>query len=100
MKARSIKVGEEMRRKAKILGWFFLLLGIGGIAMGCLLFAGNEYPASGTSCKAICGITLLASEIFNPNVGRFLEGGLLLLVGLGFTFIGHLILKDTRKISP
>ncbi|MDR0217137.1 MAG: hypothetical protein LBJ15_24440 [Comamonas sp.] len=89
-----------MRREAKIAGYFFLLLGIGGIAMGCLLFVGNESPASGTSCKAICGIALLVSEVFNPNVGRFIEGGLLLLAGLGFTFFGHLILKDTRKISP
>lgn len=88
-----------MRREAKILSWFLLILGISSIAMGCLVLAGGTAQTSGSSCKAICGMALLASEIFNPIAGNFIEGSLSILIGSVFAFFGYLILKDTRKLG-
>ena len=86
-----------MRREAKYVGWFLLILGIASIAINCLTLAGGDYQASGTSCKAICGIGLLISEVFNPIMGNFIERSLGILIGSGFAFLGYLILKDTRS---
>ena len=86
-----------MRREAKYVGWFLLILGIASIAINCLTLAGGDYQASGTSCKAICGISLLISEVFNPVVGNFIKASLGILIGSGFAFFGYLLLKDTRK---
>ena len=86
-----------MCREAKFVGWFLLILGITSIAISCIIWAGGDFQAKGTSCKAICGIGLLISEVFNPIMGNFIEGSLGILIGSGFAFLGYLILKDTRS---
>ena len=88
-----------MRREAKFVGWFLLILGISCISIGGIVLAGADFQARGTSCKAICGIGLLISEVFNPIAGNFIEGSLSILIGSGFTYFGYLVLKDSRKMG-
>ena len=86
-----------MCREAKFVGWFLLILGITSIAISCIIWAGGDFQANRTSCKAICGIGLLISEVFNPIMGNFIERSFGILIGSGFAFLGYLILKDTRS---
>jgi hypothetical protein len=60
-----------------------LLLGIFGLFHGVSYFIGNEpLPMGESSCRTICGLILLASQLFGEPVGKLVAGSL--WSGLGF----------------
>jgi len=64
-----------------------LLVGVFGIFIGLDYLAGNQaIPQANMTggCRAICGLTLLFSELFSEDVGKIVAG--ILWLGLGITF--------------
>jgi hypothetical protein len=82
-----------MEREAKWVGWFALVLGCVGILAGVGTLAGGFVPAEGTSCKAICGLALLATEVFGAGVGTLVAGLLWLAAGAACSWFGYRVLK-------
>ena len=94
---RLILVRNRMRREAKIFGWFAVLLGFGGIFSAASTLIGTASQANGLSCKVICGISLLVTQLLEPSVGTLVGGFLWLAAGLAFILFGYLILKDQYR---
>ncbi len=77
-----------MRRSCSILlvlaGAGFLLLGA-GYAMGYLTLPSD----AGSSCRAVCGLGLLLDVLFGQQVGGFLAGSLLTVIGVALLLAGR-----------
>lgn len=78
--ARPFKIRRSnMHREATVFGWFVLILGVLGIASGCEILIRGAIHAEGSSCKALCGISLLLAQFFFAHSGGRC-GGIFLLV--------------------
>lgn len=86
-----------MHREATVFGWFMLILGVLGIANGSDILIRGAIHAEGTSCKAICGLSLLLAKIFTPNIGAVAAGIFYLLLGSCLAFVGYLVLRGRQK---
>lgn len=82
-----------MNRGMRLVGGFFLALGLAGLSMGLGMLAGMEFNATGTACKAACGLVALTEALFGQASGRFLGGLLWLLIGGTFAYIGQRVLR-------
>ncbi|WP_457418232.1 hypothetical protein [Roseateles sp. P5_E7] len=82
-----------MERETKWFGWFALALGGTGILAGVVTLAGEFAPAEGLSCKAFCGLALLATELFGAGTGALVGGLLWLAAGAVFCGLGYRVLK-------
>lgn len=72
-----------MTREAKLAGTFLFVLGLFGLYVGARFLLLGEPPATnGSSCKAICGLTLLFTELLGRDAGRILGGTLWLVAGI------------------
>ncbi len=83
-----------MQRETKLFAWFAITLGAAGILMGLATLLGRPLQASGTSCKAICGLSLLFTELLGDRAGMWVGGLLWLAAGLAFFGFGWRILKE------
>jgi hypothetical protein len=83
-----------MQRETKLIAWFAITLGAAGSLMGLAALLGWPLQASGTSCKAICGLSLLFGELFGERAGMWVGGLLWLAVGLAFVAIGRNALRN------
>ena len=79
----------------KPTGVFLLLFGIFCIFLGVNHLLGYQPEPRGTSCLAICWLTLLASALFGETAAKLVAFGLWSSVGLFFCFGGYKILKTT-----
>ncbi|WP_287876647.1 hypothetical protein [Aquitalea sp.] len=82
-----------MYRGGTIFAWCVLILGVFGIADGSGILIRGVIHAESTSCKAICGLSLLLSQFFSPAVGALAAGIIYLLLGVFLVCIGYLMLK-------
>lgn len=77
-----------MRRSYSMLlvlaGAGFMLLG-GGYATGYLTLPSD----GGSSCRAVCGLGLLLNFLLGQQVGGFLAGSLLTVIGVGLLLAGR-----------
>ena len=63
--------------------YFLALLGLVGLVLALqLLLAGTGQLNTGVSCRAICGLTLLASLVGGEQVGAIVGSALWTIVGL------------------
>jgi hypothetical protein len=83
-----------MRREAKLIGWFAVVIGGASLLIGVLSLTGNNVQAKGLSCKAICGLSMLIAEIFGELAGRVTAGFITIAIGICAILLGYLILKD------
>jgi hypothetical protein len=58
----------------KKLGVLLLLLGAFCAWLGWSLLSGSHDLAAGSSCKAICGLSMLASLLFGATAGALVGG--------------------------
>jgi hypothetical protein len=86
-----------MRRETKIVGLFATALGLFTLALGVAALFGSSAPSSGLGCKVVCGLSLLAAELFGSKFGALTEGALWLAVGAAFTFFGVRVLRGGRS---
>lgn len=78
-----------MNRERKLAGGVMLAVGLLGASAGMgLLFGGALPTASGTSCKALCGLAMLSAELFGERAGQHVGGALWLAVGGAFCYFG------------
>lgn len=54
-----------MYRDSTVLAWCVLILGVFGIVDGSDILIGGAIHTDGSSCKAICGLSLLLSQFFS-----------------------------------
>ncbi|MBC7814102.1 MAG: hypothetical protein H7175_23310 [Burkholderiales bacterium] len=72
------------------MGIALLLLGAFGIFYGVSFFIGNQpLPNGNGTCRVVCGLILLASQLFGETVARFLAFGLWSGIGLLLFFVGY-----------
>ncbi|PND38926.1 hypothetical protein C1O66_16265 [Paucibacter aquatile] len=83
-----------MQRETKLFAWFAITLGAAAILMGLAALLGRPLQASGSSCKAICGLSLLFTELLGDRAGMWVGGLLWMAVGLGFFGFGWRLLKE------
>ena len=74
----------------KPMGGVLLLLGAFCISYGINFFIGNSpLPNGSGTCRAICGLVLLASQSFGETVARYFALGLWSGSGLLLCFVGY-----------
>lgn len=76
----------------KPIGIVMLLLGAFGIFYGVSFFTGSEpLPNGNGSCRAVCSLILLTSQLFGETIARFVAFGLWSSIGLFFFVVGYKI---------
>ncbi|QBJ79769.1 hypothetical protein [Aquitalea sp. USM4] len=83
-----------MYRDSTVLAWCVLILGVFGIVDGSDILIRGAMYADGSSCKAICGLSLLLSQFFSSAVVALAVGVIYLLLGVFLVCIGYLMLKS------
>ena len=77
----------------------FILFGLGAflIYQSYSLLVGSEYlPEPGISCRAICGLALLSSEVFGATVTHYISSFLFLIAGIFLAYIPFSESKHAR----
>ena len=79
----------------KLFGGLLLALGLFALWAGAsLLTGGAGLPdGGGSSCKAICGWTLLVRELVGNAAGSLVGGLLWLVAGAAVSLFGYRVLK-------
>ncbi|MFG6464393.1 hypothetical protein ACG04Q_22680 [Roseateles sp. DXS20W] len=83
-----------MRRDAKLFGGLALALGLAGVLAGVSLLVGAGVQPEGSSCKAVCGLAMLATELLGDAAGAWVGGLLWMAVGSACCWVGYRVLKD------
>lgn len=86
-----------MHRETKLMAYFVIALGVSAFALGLHGLSGPSVSISGLSCKVICGLSLVIAELFGPAYGVLIASFLWVAIGLAFTFVGVIILRDSRS---
>ena len=82
-----------MYRESTVLAWCIFILGVFGIVDGSDALIRGAIHTDESSCKVICGLSLLLSQFFSPAVGALATGIIYLLLGVFLVCIGYLMLK-------
>ncbi|WP_199103071.1 hypothetical protein [Aquitalea sp. ASV11] len=83
-----------MHRQSTVLAWCILILGMFGIAGGSDVLIRGAVHAEGSSCKAICGLSLLLAQLLGAAAGAIALGVIYVMLGVFLLCIGYLMLKD------
>ena len=83
-----------MYRDSTVLAWCVLILGVFSIVNGSDILIRGAMHTDRSSCKAICGLSLLLSQFFSPVVAPLAAGIVYLLLGVFLVCIGCLVLKS------
>lgn len=79
----------DHKRSFKYMGLVLILLGTFGIAYGVSFVIGSQSIPNGSgTCRAVCGLILLASQLFGDGIAKVFAFGLWWSVGLFLCFIG------------
>ncbi len=77
------------KRSFKYMGLALILLGMFGIAYGVSFVIGSQsIPTGSGTCRAVCGLILLASQLFGDGIAKIFAFGLWLSFGFFLCFIG------------
>lgn len=82
-----------MQRDAKVFGGLALALGCVGLLTGASLLVGGGVQPEGSSCKAVCGLAMLATHLLGDAAGAWVGGLLWLAVGSVSCWVGYRVLK-------
>lgn len=86
-----------MHRETKLMAYFAIALGVAAFALGLHGLSGRSVSIGGLSCKVICGLSLVITELFGPAYGALVASLLWVAIGLVFTFVGVIILRGSRN---
>lgn len=76
----------------KPMGIFLLLLGTFGIFYGVSFLIDNKpLPNGNGTCRIVCGLILLASQLFGEKIARVIAFSLWSGIGLSLCFVGYKI---------
>jgi hypothetical protein len=85
-------------RSFKPFGVFLFLLGVFGVFLGASYLIGTEpLPNGSGSCRAICGLILLASQLFGETTTRVIACCLWLVCGLFLCSIGYGMMRTKAR---
>jgi hypothetical protein len=84
---------KAVRRDAKLFGGLALALGLAGLLAGASLLVGGGVQPAGSSCKAVCGLAMLATELLGDAVGAWVGGLLWMAAGSVSCWVGYRVLK-------
>jgi hypothetical protein len=77
------------KRSFRHMGLVLMLLGAFGIVYGVSFVIGSQSIPNGSgTCRAVCGLILLASQLFGDGIAKVFAFGLWSSVGLFLCFIG------------
>lgn len=80
--------GHELSLKP--MGVVLFLLGAFSIFYGASHLVGSQpLPTGSGTCRAVCGLILLVSQLFGGTIARFLAFGLWSSMGLFLCFVGY-----------
>ncbi|MDH0863377.1 hypothetical protein [Mitsuaria sp. GD03876] len=83
-----------MTRGIKWFAWLALAVGIVVMAdAGRQLLVADGRPPSGLSCRALCGLSLIAAELLGEEGGQRVLAALWFAIGLGSAVIGVKLIK-------
>jgi hypothetical protein len=86
-----------MRREIRLVGFFAVFLGLSAFVAGLATLSGSSVPSGGLSCKAVCGLSLLAAEFFGPAFGARMAGFLWIVIGAVVTLVGIMVFRGSRS---
>jgi hypothetical protein len=74
-------------------------LGVFGAFIGIRYLLGLEVikTGGGLTCKSICGLGLIVTELLGARAGQLLVGTLFLLAGLWLAWLGYHIFLSAKK---
>lgn len=76
----------------KPMGIALLLLGVFGVFYGSsYLFGSQPLPNGSATCRAVCGLILLVSQLLGETVARVFAFGMWSSIGLLLCFVGYKI---------
>ena len=83
-----------MDRSIKWFAWLAIAAGIALMGFAVRDFAASgDYPPSGLSCRALCGLSLIAAELLGNEIGQRVLAGLQLALGLCSAVLGVKLIK-------
>ncbi|HHQ4572062.1 TPA: hypothetical protein ACSP3H_002952 [Aeromonas veronii] len=86
------RLSPDHKLSAKPMGMVLILSGVFAMFYGSSILIGQQpLPNGSGTCRAICGILLLASEAFGETVAKLFAFGLWSGMGLFLCFIGYLV---------
>ena len=86
-----------MQRESKLAGAFILFLGLFSLFTSVRILAFSESATGeGSSCKSICGITMLLTQFLSAEVGQIVGGLLWLCIAFPFIWFGYRLLWSNR----
>jgi len=92
----NVKLG--MKREAKLFAYFAVFLGCFGILAGVGILVDGSNPQAGLSCRAICGLTLLTTELLGNFAGSLIGGLLWIISGSALSLFGYFSLTDKHSV--
>lgn len=82
----------------KPMGIFLLLLGVFGIVYGVSFLIGNKALLNGNgTCRTVCGLILLASQLFGEKIATFIAFILWTSMGLFLCFVAWVLCVRCRN---
>ncbi|MNJ46427.1 hypothetical protein D3C77_415560 [compost metagenome] len=91
------RLSPDHKLSLKPIGMVLFLSGIFAIFYGTSILSGHQpLPNGSDTCRAMCGIMLLASEAFGQEVAKLFAFGLWSVVGLFLCFIGYHLVRGRR----
>lgn len=83
-----------MNRGIKWFAWLALAAGIGLMAAGVIqLIAPAGTMPSGLSCRAVCGLSLIAAELLGDQAGHWALAGLTYVLGMCLAAMGVKVIR-------
>ncbi len=83
-----------MDRRIKWFAWLAIAAGIALMGFAVRDFAASgDYPPPGLSCRALCGLSLIAAELLGNEIGQRALAGLQLALGLCSAALGVKLIK-------
>lgn len=84
----------------KPMGFVLLLLGMIGLFSGASFLMGRaSLPNGGNSCRAVCGLMLLVSQLLGETAARVFAFGLFSSFGVYLCFIGYKVLVVKKQLK-
>jgi hypothetical protein len=88
-----------LKRQNFLVGIFMTGLGIFGVFIGIRYLLGLEaiITGGGLTCRSICGLGLIVTELLGARAAQLLVGTLFLLAGIWLTWFGYHIILYAKK---
>ncbi len=85
-----------MNRETRWVGWFALVVGWSVMTSGVasLIWWRGEGIATGSGCRARCGLALLIESATGASGGHYFLAAIQLVLGIGGAWLGSRLLRN------